>query len=261
LASRAVGNKVYLVSTSYFDLYWLTPYLDPWNLEHTYPGSSLNRTTYKANTEEELEHQLGPFVAQTLRIFDCATSQKLSLFQTRATQWRPSWFSWSDETYDAKAFRYLPNEQLRILPVVRETSELVPCEDLFTDDTLFNTGNTTTDDFFSDMLNSTTTDNFVFEECSNYMSTFDGFRVFYVNATSGNITEYFSFAHALFDSTSSGCYYEYLPSLTVVINGNILSFKGHTIQSHDLDTKEENADPIDLDTGLDSENCSDYYFP
>lgn len=88
----------------------------------------------------------------------------------------------------------------------------------------------------------------------NYYSSdgsfFDGFYVFAVN-NSGGISYLFDISHV--DDPQGHCYYcASLQDRSFVIDGNVITFKGHSARSHNLDTF---AEIWSLDFAWQSDNC------
>lgn len=199
--------------------------------------------------------------------------------------------SYSEAQYDSKAFRYLPENQLLILPLTIYTYSAIDCQ-IPVDPPLNNTGTNVTGSNDTTVVpagngtssggtstggsggtstgssGGTSTGNATVVgfmpissmpiTCSKPTGGFDGFRLYKIDATNG-ITEYLSIEHASGDFYN-GCWSAsgYLQPRAMVFSGEIMTFKGHSILSHDLTTKLQNAAPINLDTGL--VNCSPNYF-
>lgn len=72
----------------------------------------------------------------------------------------------------------------------------------------------------------------------NYTNSFDGFLVF--DLSSERISYSFKISHVNPNNLRSFCWYHaYLPSRSLVHKGVLTTIKGHTVFTHDLDTKEE----------------------
>lgn len=122
-------------------------------------------------------------------------------------------YSSSEAQYDHKAFRYLEESQILILPL-----------------TVY---------------------------ARNDDDAFDGFRLYKIDPKFG-IAPYFSITHS--SSLYSGCWSRsHLDARSMVFGGDILTLKGHSILSHDLTTKLEDTDPINLDENL-TTGCALSYF-
>ena len=50
-----------------------------------------------------------------------------------------------------------------------------------------------------------------------------------------------------------------MQSRSIVVDGDLMTFKGHSILSHDLSDRVRDAEPINLDDGL-TNNCYPTYF-
>jgi uncharacterized secreted protein with C-terminal beta-propeller domain len=86
----------------------------------------------------------------------------------------------------------------------------------------------------------------------SYTSTegnFDGFILLDISATA--ITERFNISHVDSEKFRRGCYYwARLPERSFVVNGNVTTLKGHSIQIHDLDSGLSTGS-LDIDAGVD----------
>jgi Beta propeller domain len=81
-------------------------------------------------------------------------------------------------------------------------------------------------------------------DCWNTTGGFDGFRVYTVSATAG-IHEYMTIEHASDSSFARGCWSSaWLPPQSFILEGDIITIKGHSILSHDLTTMQEIADIV-----------------
>jgi hypothetical protein len=85
-------------------------------------------------------------------------------------------------------------------------------------------------------------------------SYFDGFTVFSLNST--GIFPLFDIEHVQ-DQNLGLCYYcAYLPQRSFVIDGNVITLKGHSSRSHDLDT----GDSLwGLDFAWESDSCCNWW--
>jgi len=89
---------------------------------------------------------------------------------------------------------------------------------------------------------------------------FDGFRVYLIDPMEG-ISPYFSIEHGSGDFYR-GCWSNaFLQSRSLVFEGDLMTMKSHSILSHDLTDRLQDAEPIDLDDSLEEDKCSPYYFP
>jgi uncharacterized secreted protein with C-terminal beta-propeller domain len=79
VAARAIGDDVYIVSSSYLDSYPLTQYLEPWNVELY--GTNLTEAVYRRKAKALAEAHVDEFVASLVTTFDCTGVTKLALFQ------------------------------------------------------------------------------------------------------------------------------------------------------------------------------------
>lgn len=124
-------------------------------------------------------------------------------------------YSSSEAQYDHKAFRYLDESRLLILPLT----------------------------VYGDRGDN---------------DGFDGFRLYKIDEEAG-ITPYFSIEHAS-SNFYDGCWSSagYLQARSLVFGGDIMTFKGHSILSHDLTSQLPDTTPIKLDDGI--VDCSPYYF-
>ena len=132
----------------------------------------------------------------------------------------------SDAQYDHKAFRYLPESKLLILPL---NIYAYPWE-------------------------------------SNAQEYFDGFVVYDVDETKGAFTKKFNVSHVdgsdAYSGVGSYCWgSDLLPSRSLVFDGNVTTLKGHVVQSHNLAT-EELLWNLNLDEGrVDEDSCNDWNGP
>jgi uncharacterized secreted protein with C-terminal beta-propeller domain len=79
VAARAIGDDVYIVTSSYLDSYPLTQYLEPWNVGLY--GSNLTEAVYRRKAKAQVEAHVDEYVASLLKTFDCKGVTKLALFQ------------------------------------------------------------------------------------------------------------------------------------------------------------------------------------
>lgn len=95
----------------------------------------------------------------------------------------------------------------------------------------------------------------------SYTSTegnFDGFILLDIGATA--ITERFRISHVDSEDFRLGCYYwAQLPERSFVVNGNVTTLKGHSIQIHDLDSGLSTGS-IDVDADVDQNQDICYYW-
>jgi Beta propeller domain len=78
--SRAIGSNVHIVTNTYFDVWRLLQFLDPYMLE-TEAGAKLNETEYQRLAEAELEKRLDVYANTLASELDCKGTQKISLLQ------------------------------------------------------------------------------------------------------------------------------------------------------------------------------------
>ena len=83
------------------------------------------------------------------------------------------------------------------------------------------------------------------DACPEAAGGYDGFRVYEVK-TDG-ITSYLSIKHDVADWTTSCWSGAFLPTRSLLFDGDLMTLKSHTILSHDLFTLAEDATPINLD--------------
>jgi hypothetical protein len=87
---------------------------------------------------------------------------------------------------------------------------------------------------------------------------FDGFILLDIAATA--ITERFRIPHVESEDFRLGCYYwAQLPERSFVVNGNVTTLKGHSIQIHDLDSGQSTGS-IDVDVDVDENQDICYYW-
>jgi uncharacterized secreted protein with C-terminal beta-propeller domain len=162
--------------------------------------------------------------------------------------------SYSDAEYDHQAFRYLNESQLLIIPLT--IYSYAPCNYTFEypvyNDTLPSDpsiGNSTDG---AEIATSEGADSKIViddpfpTQCYEPVSGFDGFRVYEIKPE--GIEQYFSIKHDVSDWFTTCWSAAYLPSRSLVFNGDLMTMKGHTILSHDLSTRVQDATPINLDT-------------
>ena len=156
--------------------------------------------------------------------------------------------SYSEAEYDFKAFRYLNDSQLLIIPIT--IYNYSPCnytfEYPFVNDTLISPS----DGNVSEGGDGGSSDSEILIDplpgpCYEATDGYDGFRVYEVN-TAG-ISSYLSIEHDIADWTKSCWSSAFLPTRSLVFDGDLMTLKSHTILSHDLSTLEADATPINLD--------------
>ena len=93
------------------------------------------------------------------------------------------------------------------------------------------------------------------------VESFDGFYVYEVDQVTG-IFPRFSIEHANNDQIRNGCWSRsgYLAARSLVFSGDVMTLKGHTILSHDLQTNLTNGPPVNLDATLPNSQCTRRYF-
>lgn len=98
---------------------------------------------------------------------------------------------------------------------------------------------------------------------SSFNISFDGFRVYNVSDETATIEPYMSIEHVGGDDPAflqnKGCWRKtgFLNSRSFIFDHDIMTFRGHSILSYDIDTKAADADPILLDQGLsDANGCT-----
>jgi Beta propeller domain len=183
-------------------------------------------------------------------VSDFANPKRVQNFQVSSGRnSTSSSYASSDAEYDHKAFRYLVDSGLLIIPVTYYESVEVPCE-------YFNPmpmdGVATKQAAASDakVANSSVVIDYMPSQCWNTTGGFDGFRVYEVSATAG-IGERGSIEHASGNAFAYGCWSSaWLAPRSLVFSGELMTLKGHSILSHDLSTLQEIADPIILDTDV-----------
>jgi Beta propeller domain len=132
--------------------------------------------------------------------------------------------SYSEAQYNSKAWRYLPDSKLLIVPVTEREYTLAPC-----------------------------TEPGALGDCYPNTGGYDGFRVFKIDPATG-VVPTLTIKHVLGDKFISGCYTAFwMQPRSLVFGGDVMTIKGHSILSHDLTTLAEEAN-IMLDT--DVEDCS-----
>ena len=156
--------------------------------------------------------------------------------------------SYSEAEYDFKAFRYLNDSQLLIIPIT--IYNYSPCnytfEYPFVNDTLISPS----DGNVSEGGDGGSSDSEILIDplpgpCYEATDGYDGFRVYEVN-TAG-ISSHLSIEHDIADWTKSCWSSAFLPTRSLVFDGDLMTLKSHTILSHDLSTLEADATPINLD--------------
>jgi hypothetical protein len=158
----------------------------------------------------------------------------------------------SEAEYDFKAFRYLKDSQLLIIPLT--IYNYVPCTYAFdyaaVNDTITSVPSETEGKTGSTVQPETSDSRMfitpILQPCFEGTNGFDGFRVYEV--TTEGISSYLSVKHDIADWTQKSCWSSaYLPTRSFVFDGDLMTLKSHTILSHDLSTLMEDAKPINLD--------------
>ena len=160
--------------------------------------------------------------------------------------------SYSEVEYDFKAFRFLNDSQLLIIPLT--VYNLSPCNYTIYENPE-NNGNSTEGSDGGSSSSEAIDDTIVIDdaividpipgECYETTNGYDGFRVYDI-ATSG-IKSYLSIEHDIADWTESCWSGALLPTRSLVFDGDLMTLKSHTILSHDLSTSASSATPINLD--------------
>jgi uncharacterized secreted protein with C-terminal beta-propeller domain len=161
--------------------------------------------------------------------------------------------SYSEAEYDFKAFRYLNSSQLLIIPIT--IYNYSPCNYTFeypvVNDTFIppSDGNVSEGSGGVSSSSAPSGSEILIDPipgpCYEATGGFDGFRVYEVK-TDG-ITSYLSIKHDVADWTKSCWSGAFLPTRSLVFDGDLMTLKTHTILSHDLSTLAEDATPINLD--------------
>jgi uncharacterized secreted protein with C-terminal beta-propeller domain len=273
-AVRFLGDRAFIVTFNYTDPFYTIDLTDPTNPtkvgELEVPGFS----TYLHPVGDNLI--LG--VGKSTDVWSSPVSFLLSLFdvsdlsQPRLIQ---QWEEIGNETvsvssatsaieYDTKAFRYLQDESILIVPMVANIYEKVPCKPY--SPLTFSPaptpypldGTAAVSDIAAPTMSPTVG---CWSEGNKTSDSLDGFRLFKIDATSG-ITEYFSVSHAM-----STYYYSYttVEPRSFVIDGNVVTLKGQTVQSYNLNTTAQAAPPLDLQpngttTSYDNDYVDDTYW-
>lgn len=122
--------------------------------------------------------------------------------------------TYSRAQYNSKAWRYLEDSKLLIVPVTEEEYSLVPCSDP------------------------------ALTECYENAGGFDGFRVFQIDPTTG-IVPTLTIKHVSGDDYFEGCWSSLsMQPRSMVFGGDVMTMKGHSILSHDLTTFAEEANIV-----------------
>ena len=89
----------------------------------------------------------------------------------------------------------------------------------------------------------------------------DGFQLYAIDKTTG-IESYLTIEHGSGNFYDGGCWssYGYLSPRSIVKDGGLRTFKGHTIHAYNLSDRTAVGTPIDLDANLAPQDCSPYYF-
>jgi Beta propeller domain len=153
----------------------------------------------------------------------------------------------SDAQYDYKAFRYLPENKLLIIPVTVYESSIIPCPVYGDPIPIMPLEGETT------ATNSTPSGEEMIlpfpGPCYGTTGGFDGFRVYRIDAAMG-ISQHFSIEHASGNAFAYGCWSSaWLSPRSLVFSGDMMTLKGHSILSYDLFTLLPNADLV-LDTNV-----------
>lgn len=161
--------------------------------------------------------------------------------------------SYSDAQYDHKAFRYLNSSQLLIIPLT--IYNYIPCNytDYYPANDTWISPPTTANATGGDDVASTTesvdskiaVDPAFPSTCYEPSGGYDGFRVFEV--TTEGISTYLSIQHDISDWYTTCWSGAFLPTRSLVFEGDLMTMKSHTILSHDLSTMSADAPPINLD--------------
>jgi Beta propeller domain len=159
--------------------------------------------------------------------------------------------SYSEAEYDFKAFRYLNESQLLIIPIT--IYNYSPCNYTFeypdVNETVI-TGSSPSSGNSSDGSEAEPVDSKIVIDplpgpCYEATDGYDGFRVYEVTAS--GINTYLSIEHDIADWTKSCWSGAFLPTRSFVFDGDLMTMKTHTILSHDLSTLASDATPINLD--------------
>jgi uncharacterized secreted protein with C-terminal beta-propeller domain len=182
-------------------------------------------------------------------VSDFANPKRVQNFQVSSGRnSTSSSYASSDAEYDHKAFRYLVDSGLLIIPVTYYESVAIPCEyypmpmdGVATKQAVASDAKVADSSIVIDSMPS---------QCWNTTGGFDGFRVYEVSVTAG-IGERGSIEHASGKAFAYGCWSSaWLAPRSLVFAGELMTLKGHSILSHDLSTLQELADPIILDTDV-----------
>jgi hypothetical protein len=166
----------------------------------------------------------------------------------------------------------LNNSQLLIIPIT--VFEYSPCNFSFDypvgNDTWISppsTGNTSSDSSEADVASSSDSSGADVASSSDILvdpvspsicyepsGGYDGFRVYEVTAQ--GISLYLSIQHDISDWYTSCWSSAFLPTRSLVFDGDLMTMKSHTILSHDLSTLSADAAPINLDN--ENTKCEPY---
>jgi uncharacterized secreted protein with C-terminal beta-propeller domain len=242
---RFVGDRGYVTTFEVIDPFYTLDLSDPSNPtkvgELVVPGYS----TYLHPVGNDLiiavgqaTDSVGAPIGVQVSLFDVSSFSNPIRIQnfTDTGNANISFVSYSEVEYDFKAFRYLNDSQLLVIPITFYNS--FPCP---------------TDDF------ATPTDDLVpnpdIGSCTEATDGYDGFRVYEVS-TDG-ISLYMSIRHDVSNWTSTCWSDALLPARSLLFDGDLMTMKSHSILSHDLSTMEEDATPINLDN--ETTVCESYY--
>lgn len=289
-AIRFLGDQAFVVTFNYTDPFYTIDLSDPTSPvivgELEVPGFSTylhavgeNLILGVGRSTDELDMPVN-FQLSLFDVSDFSNPRRVQFYEVNTTKSENVTTSvYSEADYDAKAFRFLEDSNILIIPMRMDSYTMSPCDD---DWITMSSNFTYDDDFYTNFTDEWVTDRNatsipVMESsdnstmapsswsmdsgCYSQESTgdsFDGFRLFKIDALNG-ITEHFSIKHATGDYMSNGCYgMGFLSPRSFVFDGNVMTMKGHTVQSHDVLTKAEAAAPLDLDEGV--SECSEEYY-
>jgi uncharacterized secreted protein with C-terminal beta-propeller domain len=264
---RFQGDRAFVVTFEYTDPFYTIDLTDPTNPttvgELEVPGFS----TYLHPVGDNLILGVGKStdewsspVSFLLTLFDVSNFSQPRLIQ--------QWQQIGNETisasvtsaieYDTKAFRYLQDENIIIIPMVANIYEKVPCDEP-TQSWTFSPAPTPFPVDGTVAVSNTAAPTMsptyaCWTEGNKTSENLDGFRLFKIDAISG-ITEYFSVSHAMPDYWYSNTI---LGPRSFVMNGNVVTLKGHTMQSHNLNTTAQAAPPLNLEPNTTTQYDDDY---